>query len=103
MRAGSIVSTLLLMAGTASANETIRCGSHIVTSAMAVDEILRKCGEPASRQSREEDVRAMNPNGVMVKVGTTVVEEWIYDRGSRAAPIRIRIADGKVRSIERIL
>jgi hypothetical protein len=85
------------------ADETIRCGSHIVTSAMSVAEIVDKCGEPASKQAREEEVRARTPDGASVVVGTTVIEEWTYDRGRRAAPVRITIVDGKVRSIERIL
>ena len=94
--------TFLLSAGVA-ADETIRCGSHIVQSSMSVEEILSKCGEPTSKDKREEEVRARNLNGALVKTGTSIIEEWTYDRGSRAAPIRIRIVDGKVRSIERIL
>ena len=92
-----------LLAGSASADETIRCGSHIVTSSMSVAEILSKCGEPASKDIREEEVRTRNINGASIVVGTTVIEEWTYDRGSSAAPIRIQVVDGKVRSIERIL
>lgn len=98
---------LLFMSLTAAvpvlADETIRCGSHIVNSSMSVAEIVDKCGEPASKQMREEEVRARTVNGTSVVVGTTVIEEWTYDRGSRAAPIRITLVDGKVRSIERIL
>jgi Protein of unknown function (DUF2845) len=87
----------------ASADETIRCGSRIVTSAMSAAEILDNCGEPTSKDIREEDVRTLNANGASIIVGTTVIEEWTYDRGSRAAPIRIKVVDGQVRSIERIL
>lgn len=103
MRPAAFLLIALALTVSARADETIRCGSHIVNSSMPVEEILQKCGEPASKASREEEVRARNLNGASVVVGTTVVEEWTYDRGSRAAPIRITVVDGKVRSIERIL
>ena len=102
MRAALLLLSLIA-AAPVFADETIRCGSSIVNSSMSVAEIVDKCGEPASKEVREEEVRARNPNGASVVVGTTVIEEWTYDRGSRAAPIRITIVDGKVRSIERIL
>jgi len=70
---------------------------------MSVEEILSLCGEPASKQVREEEVRTINQNGASIVTGTSVIEEWTYDRGSRAAAILIKVVDGEVRSIDRIL
>ncbi len=103
MRVAFLPLAILIATTGASADETIRCGSSIVNSSLSVAEIVSKCGEPASKQVREEDVRVRTANGASVVIGTTVIEEWTYDRGSQAAPIRVTIVDGKVRSIERIL
>lgn len=101
MRAALLLLSLLVVIQ-ADADETIRCGSHIVNSSMSPGEILAKCGEPTSREVQEVDVRAPTGNGGTYKVGTTTIEIWTYDRGSRAAPIRIEIDGDKVRSIKRI-
>lgn len=83
------------------ADESIRCGRWVVDSSVTVDELLKKCGEPASVRSEEADVRTIGPNGSMIKVGTSVTEYWTYDRGTQAAPVIVTIRDGKIRSIER--
>lgn len=82
--------------------ETFRCGKWIIDEETTVEELRHKCGAPTSRDSRVEDVRARSINGGMQKVGETVIETWVYDRGSRAAPMTVIIVDGKVKSIERL-
>jgi Protein of unknown function (DUF2845) len=84
--------------------ETIRCGSWLVDESATVEELVRKCGEPASKRFEEQDVRVRSPNdpnSTTRKTGTTVTEYWTYDRGTQAAPILVTIVDGKIRSIER--
>lgn len=103
MRIYGLIAAMTVTAGVAQADETIRCGKWVVNSSVTVAELLQKCGDPASKETREEDVWARNVNGGSHRVGTTVVESWIYDRGSQAAPVKVSIVDGKVRSIERIL
>ncbi len=103
MRTFGLIAALTLITGIAQADETIRCGKWVVTSSLTVAELVEKCGEPASKETREEEVWARNVNGGSHRVGTTVVESWIYDRGSQAAPVKVTIVDGKIRSIERIL
>lgn len=104
MRRGwPVVAAIAMIAGVAHADETIRCGKWVVNSSLSVAELVAKCGEPTAKESREEEVRARNVNGGTYRVGTTVVETWTYDRGSRAAPIRVTIVDGKIQAIERIL
>jgi Protein of unknown function (DUF2845) len=91
-----------LVAGTANGSEPIRCGRWVVDESATVADLLNKCGEPMSKESILEDVRALGPTGAMIKVGTVVTERWIYDRGRRAAAVLVKIADGKIRSIERV-
>jgi hypothetical protein len=91
----------LLLPAAASADETFRCGKWIATSSMTVPELTEKCGQPASRDSRTEDVKSRNANnGLMVKVGETTVETWTYDRGANPAMV-VTIVDGRIKSIER--
>jgi hypothetical protein len=103
MRGWLLAAVLAMGVHAAQADETIRCGKWVVNSSLTVGELLDKCGEPASKERKEEDVWTRNVNGGSYRSGTTVVEYWTYDRGSRAAPIRVKIVDNKIRSIERIL
>jgi hypothetical protein len=91
----------LLIPLSASA-ETFRCGQSIVTAEMSVSELTHKCGPPTSRESRTEDVKARNRNGLSVRTGETTTEIWTYDRGSRASPMVVTIVDGAIKKIERL-
>ena len=85
-----------------SADEPFRCGKWVVTSAMTLGELTSKCGEPASRTSRTEDVRVRNRNnGLMLNAGQTTVETLTWDRGPRAAAMVVTVVDGTIKSIER--
>ena len=96
-----VLAAALLLPVAASADETFRCGKWIVSSAMTVAELTGKCGEPTSRESRTEDVKARNNNvGLMMKVGETTVETWTYERGANPAMVVI-IVDGQIKSIDR--
>ena len=91
----------LLLPVAASADETFRCGNWIASSEMSVSELTAKCGEPTSRESKTEDVKARNGNnGLMLKVGETTVETWTYDRGANPAMV-VTIIDGRIKSITR--
>lgn len=96
---GDIASLLLLLAAGAYAGDDVRCGNSIVNSDMSVQELLHKCGEPTSKQVREEDVRAANAGGGTRRVGTTYTEIWTYDRGSNAFGLVVTIVDGNIKSI----
>ena len=98
----SLAIAALLMLPLAASAETFRCGNWIASSDMSVDELVKKCGEPTTRTSKTEDVLVRNrDNGLMLKVGETVIETWTYDRGSQAAPMVVTIVDGRIKSIER--
>ena len=91
----------LLLPLAVSADENFRCGNWIASSSMSVPELLKKCGEPTSRTMETTDVITRNSNnGLMVKVGETTTETWIYDRGPNAAMV-VTIVDGAIKSIDR--
>lgn len=101
MRRTMIAVAAVLAASTAQAGETIRCGRWVVDETATVDELVQKCGEPASKRVVEDDIRVKNPDNTRRTVGTTVTEYWTYDRGSRSFQILVTIVDGRIRSIER--
>lgn len=94
------VAALLAMPA-AHGDETMRCGRWLVDSSATVEELLKKCGNPDSMRNEESDLRAMGPNGGMVKIGTAVTQYWTYDRGTQAAPIIVILKNGKIHSIKR--
>ncbi len=103
-RVSSIAIATLLLALCATpcrADETFRCGKWLVSSDLSPAEVLQKCGEPHRREERTQDVLTRNQFDLMVKTGETVIETWIYDRGTQAAPMVVTIVDGKIKSIER--
>ena len=98
-----VVIAAVLAGGTvAHADEAFRCGKWVITSEMTLGEISSKCGPPASRTSRTEDVHARNRNtGLMVKTGQTTIETLTWNRGPRAAAMVVTVVDGAIKSIER--
>jgi len=101
MRRAMMVLGAVLAAGTAQAGETIRCGRWVVDESATVEELVQKCGEPASKRRVEKPILVENPDNTRRMVGTTVTEYWTYDRGTRAFQIVVTIVDGRIRSIER--
>ena len=86
----------------AASAETFRCGKWIIDDDTTREDLLHKCGTPTSRTSRVEDVRAPNQyTGGNTKVGETVIETWIYERGNGAAPMVVTIVDGRITKIGR--
>lgn len=79
-------------------DEFFRCGTWLASADMSVADLLKKCGEPSSRQISTENVYGARG----YKVGTTTIEKWRYDRGSRAAPMMVTIVDGQIRSMKRV-
>lgn len=101
MKTSFILSAALLtLPLVATADETFRCGKWIASSEMSVEELLKKCGEPTTRESKTEDVLARESDGLMSKVGETTLERWTYDRGANPAMV-VSIVDGRIRKIER--
>lgn len=92
-----VVSVLLAMApSTGICDGYFRCGPWLVSSDTSLTELLKKCGEPTSKQVSIQDVFGEYGQ----KLGTTRVETWRYERGSRAAAMIVKVVDGKVESIK---
>jgi hypothetical protein len=89
-----------LLPASATSDELFRCGQWLVSAEMPVAELLKKCGEPSSKEVSSEDIRSHVVGGGTEKIGTTTKEVWRYDRGSRASPMIVTIVDGKIESME---
>lgn len=86
---------LLIFSGIISAaQDTLRCGSKIVKTGMSMDEVLKFCGEPSSKEIEEHDVRSGNR-----VTGTTELHIWTYNRGSAQAPAVLQFDVDKLMSI----
>ncbi len=93
--------TVLALSSAAHA-ENFRCGKWIASTDLSVAELVARCGEPASRETRTENVLARShTGGGMYKTGEIVVETWTYLRGTQAPPVLVTIVDGRIKSIER--
>ncbi|MCW8845654.1 MAG: DUF2845 domain-containing protein [Gammaproteobacteria bacterium] len=78
-----------------AADETLRCGSKLVTIGMSAEEVLKYCGEPTSREVEEHDIRSGNR-----VVGKTQLNRWFYSRGSAGAPKVLEFDQDKLITIK---
>jgi hypothetical protein len=76
MRIG--LSTVLALAAVTAGAESMRCGSKVITVGMAMSEVLQYCGEPASREVEEHDIRSGNRI-----IGKTQLHRWTYSSYNR--------------------
>jgi hypothetical protein len=82
--------------------ETFRCGQWIASPDMSVEELLDKCGAPATKTVETIDVYGPAASGAgRVKRGTSTIETWTYDRGSQSFAMVVTIEDGRIKSMER--
>ncbi|WP_213028839.1 DUF2845 domain-containing protein [Pseudomonas sp. Seg1] len=63
--------SLTLVAGQASASDTLRCGSQLVSLGDRASEVMQKCGEPVSRDALGYKRSANRREEFQV-------EEWTY-------------------------
>jgi hypothetical protein len=91
---------MVLAASAAPASETMRCGKWVIDDETTLEELIAKCGAPASKAVTEADVYAHGPKG-RIAVGKSVTERWTYDRGSRSFRMVVTIVDGKLKSIDK--
>jgi len=81
IRSYILISLVCLFAASASAEDTLRCGSKIIRVGMTSAEVLKYCGQPTSKEVEEHDIRS----GGRV-IGKTQLNRWIYNRGSVGKP-----------------
>jgi Protein of unknown function (DUF2845) len=92
---------LLALGAAASAAEPMRCGNWLVATPISLEELLQKCGEPATKETSTEDIRAGAKSGSASRVvGTVTTEKWTYRAGDQSVPMIVTIVDGKVTKIE---
>lgn len=94
-----LLATLPLAAAPAHA-ETLRCGNKLVHVGDTAGEVVAKCGEPQARQTIREPIHARNVGGGTRIVGTTEIEVWRYERGSRSFPAVLKFEGGVLKSLE---
>jgi hypothetical protein len=99
-RIGILFSVAFTIAGAASADDSLRCGSVLVTLGMVTDQVLAKCGEPQSKSAEDVPVKARARTGAVNTVGATRIERWTYDRGYGQLPALLTFEHGKLKSIE---
>ena len=63
----------ILASGASAQDLTLRCGSKLITVGMTEAEVTKHCGQPASKEVEDQDVRSGNR-----VVGTTQVQRWTY-------------------------
>jgi hypothetical protein len=98
----SIYVTIATLIGSTAHADFMRCGGSLVDETTSVADLLTKCGEPKSKDTKSEDVITRNPDtGFMRKIGTKITERWIYQRSNDSLPMAVTIVDGKVTRVER--
>jgi hypothetical protein len=91
-----------ILAGAVAQAEDMRCGPSLISEDNTVGELLAKCGEPAEKRVQSEDVNRPGGHGrAPLKVGTTVTEQWFYDRGNLGPRMVITNIDGQIKSVAR--
>jgi len=99
-RIGILFAGAFTIAGAAAADDSLRCGSVLVTVGMVADQVFAKCGEPQGRVVEEVPVKARARTGAVNTVGSTRIERWTYDRGYGQLPALLTFEHGKLKSIE---
>ena len=79
--------------------QTFRCGGKIVSTGDTKVDVIGKCGEPTSKDSREDKVVTTRNDDTMQKV-SVIVDEWTYNLGPNELIRVLRFRDGKLTDIE---
>jgi hypothetical protein len=95
----AVVTLGAVAAGPAFA-DTLRCGSSLVKEGDTQGYVQDKCGEPDSKQTYTEPVRAVRPNGTNFEVGTTSKDVWRYKRDSGSFPAVLTFEKGVLTKLE---
>ena len=102
------VSCLLLLAVSAAGQaraESLRCNGEIVSEGDARLSVLRRCGQPALKDSQCAPVYVAGrlaplPDHIALRVAPCVpVEDWLYERGPGFLTATVRFRAGVVQTI----
>jgi hypothetical protein len=99
-RAVSLAASVVLLAfALPAAADTFRCKSALIRVGDAQTYVLAKCGEPTSKETITEEVRAVVPRGGTNVVGTATRHIWRYQR-SRQFPAVLTFEAGVLKKLE---
>ncbi len=91
---------LLIIAVSPAFADTLRCGSSVIKEGDTQGYVQDKCGEPGSKQTYTEPVRAIRPNGTSYEVGTTSKDVWRYKRDGGSLPAVLTFEKGVLKKLE---
>lgn len=80
--AGAVL-VLSLVATTATANATFRCGGRLIRPGITQAEVLKRCGPPTSKSEETVPVRSGDLGGGSRVVGETTKSRWTYQSSAR--------------------
>lgn len=98
----TVLAILLIYAGDAVANGSLRCKGRLLHVGDSAAEVLALCGEPVRRIVTEVPVRAGTRTGFTRFVGFVTTEQWVYDRGWGKFPAVLHFDGGIVRRIDHL-
>lgn len=89
-----LLTLLIAVSGHAqSRNESLRCGSKLVTTGMSTEQVRGYCGAPTNESEEQRPIRS----GSRV-LGSFVAQIWTYARGGNS-PAVLEFHDGELKSI----
>ena len=91
---------LLVYAGTADAQGSLRCKGRIIDVGESADKVLALCGKPSERMATRIPVRAAVGSGFTRFTGYSTAEQWVYDRGYGKFPAVLHVDEGRIRRID---
>jgi hypothetical protein len=85
----------------AAATGTMICKGGIVSVGDTAGEVVAKCGEPATRSSREEKRVTEESRSGHARVVTTVsIDDWVFNFGPNEFQYQVILENGKVSRME---
>jgi hypothetical protein len=100
-RAVSLAGSVVLLAfALPAAADTFRCGSALIRVGDAQTYVFAKCGEPKSKETITEDVRAVTRFGGTNVVGTASRDIWRYRKSSRQFAAVLTFEGGVLKKLE---
>jgi hypothetical protein len=83
-----------------AAADTFRCGSKLIRVGDAQSYVQGKCGEPTSKETITEEIRAVGRLGGTNVVGTASRDIWRYRKSSRQFAAVLTFEGGVLKKLE---
>ena len=100
-RAVSLAGVVVLLAYALPAMaDTFRCRSALIDVGDTQSYIQAKCGEPTSKETITEEVRAVVPRGGTNVVGTATRDIWRYRKSSRQFAAVLTFEGGVLKKLD---